>query len=141
MGDEQDHSGPQTVPEPFRTTAERIVKAEQDKCFGEMNGCIRNIRNGDCGQAGGSLVDAITHALEDAAGALLSRTSDDMASAVMAVLNERLASYAEMQARNDLTDLGRHGLLVTNNIKRDVEFALERISSTVTRPHQPGGDQ
>lgn len=58
--------------EPSRTTAERIVKAEQAKCvvngIGMSIGCIRHIRDGDCGQAGGSLVDAIAHALEDAAG-------------------------------------------------------------------------
>jgi hypothetical protein len=56
----------------FRTTAERIVKVEQAKCvrngIGMATGCIRHVREGDCGHAGGSLVDAIAHALEDAAG-------------------------------------------------------------------------
>ncbi len=60
---------PTTAAEPFRTTAEFIVKAEQAKCHGAMHGCIRNVREDDCGQAGGSLIDAIAHALEDAAGA------------------------------------------------------------------------
>jgi hypothetical protein len=29
-------------------------------------GCIRDIREGDCGQAGGALIDAISCAIEDA---------------------------------------------------------------------------
>lgn len=55
--------------DPAREIAERIVATEQAKCrtsSGIAWGCITHIRDGDNGHAGGSLVDAIANAIEDA---------------------------------------------------------------------------
>lgn len=50
--------------------------------------------------------------------------------ALMAVVNARINDYVELHNRGDLTDYGDHAWLAMVNLRRDMEFALSKLSQT-----------
>jgi hypothetical protein len=59
-----------------------------------------------------------------------------MREAALSVLDKRLGSYAEQQANDGLTAFGKHGYLVTKNIRDELEIALAALSPSVAVERQ-----
>lgn len=57
-------------------------------------------------------------------GAFGAAQAEQVAAKVMQVIDKRIADYEELESRNDLTGSGKHGKLVTENIKREITLAL-----------------